>query len=95
MSKYPLLTEMLHELHIDSYGSGVELPEDQWIWPKNAARLEKLAAKMTADERVLFVNGEGSEVAELIAKYKLEALDKFLGDVVEGDLTTNFWNLES
>lgn len=93
MSKYPLLTEILHELHLNSYGSGVELPEEEWRWPENSDHLEELAARMSVDERLLIVNGEGFQITELINKYDLQKLEEFIGRVVEGDLTTSFWKL--
>lgn len=93
MTKYPLLTEMLHQFHIESYGSGKEKPESEWVWPSNAERLERLVSKMDADERLDYVSCDGDVINKLNQKYGLEELDDFLSKVVDGCYTKNFWIL--
>lgn len=86
--RYPHLTKILYALFSDN---GMHpLPEKDWVWPKNVAVLEQQAAKLDEGEKEILACGEHTEMRQLVKAKKVQALDKFLERVFDGDLGANF-----
>ncbi len=88
--KYPQLKLAIQMLAEDS---GLSMrDESKWVWPAGVEALEEEASRLSQYQLDILSSGERESAERIINEYQVHALDEFLEEVFQGDLSTAFFD---